>query len=112
MRDWNVLAKAPSQARARSRSPIMEEAPRISFPLPLPPSLTITTRHKEASPGREKEADTTSPTTDKQVGDLNRECPQEPYYTTFCDIMTVVISAFHNHMGHCIVNGFPMTFPG
>ena len=112
MRDWNVLAKAPSQARARSRSPVMEEAPRISFPLPLPPSLTITTRHKEASPGREKEADTTSPTTDKQVGDLNRECPQEPYYTTSCDIMTAAMAAFPNHMGHCIVNGFPMTVPG
>ena len=58
MRDWNFLAKAPSQDRERSRSPVKtEESPRMPvFPLPLPPSLTITAKHKELpSPGQEKE---------------------------------------------------------
>ena len=59
MRDWNFLAKASSQDRERSRSPVKpEESPQLPpvFPLPLPPSLTITAKHKELpSPGQEKE---------------------------------------------------------
>ena len=69
MRDWNFLAKTPSQDRERSRSPVKaEESPKMPFP--LPPSLTITAKHKELhSPGKEKEAkskpDSTSYPSDK-----------------------------------------------
>lgn len=63
MRDWNFLAKTPSQDRDRSRSPVKaEESPKMPFP--LPPSLTITAKHKEIpSPGQEKEAKTNSDST-------------------------------------------------
>ena len=71
MRDWNFLAKTPSQDRDRSRSPVKsEESPKM--PYPLPPSLTITAKHKELpSPGQEKDVtskpDSTSYPSDKQV---------------------------------------------
>ena len=67
MRDWNFLAKASSQDRERSRSPVKpEESPQVPpvFPLPLPPSLTITAKHKELpSPGQEKETKSKSDST-------------------------------------------------
>ena len=69
MRDWNFLARTASQDRERSRSPVKaEESPKMPFP--LPPSLTITAKHKEIpSPGQEKEAksnpDSTSYPSDK-----------------------------------------------